>query len=97
MDRRIAVPALFAIAASGVAYALVRLRRDRAGAARGSASSAAHEAEYHCACGQRFHVAGVGRHRIYWLPGASAGDPVLSDDCPQCERPLPREDQPAPA
>ncbi|HWT23065.1 MAG TPA: hypothetical protein VN213_06115, partial [Solirubrobacteraceae bacterium] len=44
-----------------------------------------------CECGQSFLVAGVDRHRIYWLPDASPDDPVLSGRCPNCDRPLPSE------
>jgi len=93
MDRRIAVPALFATAAAGVAYALLRLRRDR----HRDPAAAQRPAEYRCACGQRFNVSGTGRHTIYWLPEASASDPVLSPECPNCERPLPRAEQAATA
>ena len=96
MHRRVAVPALFAVAASGVAYALSRLRRG--GAAhdrdRRRGRSAEHQ-EHRCECGQVFHVSGTGRHRVYWLPDASPRDPVLSDDCPSCGRPLPHERQEA--
>ena len=86
MKRRIAVPALFAAAAAGVAYALLRLRRGGPAARAGTAEPQ----EFRCACGERFHVAGADRHRIYWLPGASAAEPVLSGECPSCGRPLPR-------
>jgi hypothetical protein len=98
MRRRIVVPAFFATAASGVAYALLRLRRGaspRAGA-RDGAATPGEQQEYRCACGQVFLVSGTGRHRVYWLPDASPSDPVLSATCPSCERPLPR-DQPASA
>jgi hypothetical protein len=102
MQRRIVVPGLFAAAASAVAYALLRLRRDRRAGPDGSAGGVAREHEqYHCACGQLFHVAGAGRHRVHWLPEASPGDPVLGGECPNCGAALPREsnavtDAPAP-
>ena len=100
MHRRIAVPALFAVVAGGVAYALRRLRPGgdppaRASGRRGRAGEGeqtAHE-EYRCDCGQTFHVSGAGRHRVYWRPGASPSDPVLSPTCPECDRPLPRDPQ----
>jgi hypothetical protein len=94
MHRRIAVPALFAAAASGVAYALSRLRRGAAARDRRRGPRAEHQ-EHRCDCGQLFHVSGTGRHRVYWLPNASPRDPVLSDDCPSCGRPLPHERQEA--
>jgi hypothetical protein len=28
---------------------------------------------------------------VYWLADAAADDPVLSQSCPACDRPLPRE------
>src|SRR5215210_7608887 len=94
MQRRIAVPALFATVAGGVAYALLRLRRP-GGPSRTARQGepAAPPQEYRCDCGQLFHVSGAGRHSVYWLPDASPSDPVLSPTCPQCERPLPREPQ----
>jgi hypothetical protein len=100
MVRRIVVPALFVTAASGVAYALARMRRGgtppgRAGdrPAGQTTAEGAEPQEYRCDCGQLFHVSGAGRHSVYWLPDASPSDPVLSPTCPQCERPLPREPQ----
>jgi hypothetical protein len=97
MKRRIVVPALFATAASGVAFALLRLRRggDRSEAAAGRRERGAPEPqqEFRCECGQTFTVSGAGRHRVYWLADASPGDPVLSPACPSCERPLPRDPQ----
>jgi hypothetical protein len=100
MDRRIAVPVLFATAAGGVAYALLRLRRP--GGASGTAPRTGRAGElepppqeYRCDCGQLFHVSGAGRHRVYWLPDASPSDPVLSPACPECDRPLPRDPQTA--
>ncbi|HEX2103707.1 MAG TPA: hypothetical protein VHF51_08645 [Solirubrobacteraceae bacterium] len=98
MKRRIAVPALFAIAASAVAYALLRLRRGGGPSserARPPGSSAPEPQEYRCECGQTFLVSGAGRHRVYRLPDASPSDPVLAPTCPSCERPLPRDPQTA--
>lgn len=43
---------------------------------------------WQCECGQGFLVAGQDRHQIYWLEGADESDPVLSDRCPSCDRPL---------
>jgi hypothetical protein len=95
MPRRVAVPALFAAVAGGVAYALLRLRRGGdPGRRAGKREPAPHE-EYRCDCGRTFHVSGAGRHRVYRLPGASPSDPVLSPTCPECDRPLPRDPQAA--
>jgi hypothetical protein len=44
---------------------------------------------WQCECGQAYLVAGQDRHQIYWLEGADESDPVLSDTCPNCDRPLP--------
>jgi hypothetical protein len=93
MKRRIAIPALFATAASAVAYALLRLRRR--GGRSAEAAGAREREECRCECGQAFLVSGAGRHRVYWLPEAPTSDPLLSPDCPQCERPLPRDPQTA--
>lgn len=49
------------------------------------------EQTWTCECGQELRVRGEDRHRVYWLPDAAVSDPVLSPDCPSCERPLPRE------
>jgi len=98
MKRRIVVPALFAIVASGVAYALLRLRRGGGGSRPGE-TVAPEPQEYRCECGQVFLVTGAGRHRVYRLPEASPSDPVLGPTCPSCDRPLPRDphvaDEPA--
>jgi hypothetical protein len=93
MQRRVVVPALVAAVASAVAYALVRLRRPGGGNRRRGPEPP----DYRCQCGQRFLVSGVGRHRVYWLPEASPGDPLLAAQCPRCERRLPREHEGAPA
>src|SRR4051812_16573496 len=97
MTRRVAVPALVVAAASGVAVALLRMRRGGASPASdgapeplGAGDSGA-EQEYRCECGQEFRVTGAGRHRVYWLPDADPSDPVLSPGCPNCDRPLPRD------
>jgi hypothetical protein len=89
-------------AASAVAFALVRMKRPPESAIafalrrmqrpRAAGSVAAAEPEtYRCDCGQGFRVSGAGRHRVYWLADAAADDPVLSQSCPACDRPLPRE------
>jgi hypothetical protein len=46
--------------------------------------------EWSCQCGQSFRIQGQGRHRVFWLADADAGDPVIGAVCPACERPLPR-------
>jgi hypothetical protein len=74
-------------AASAVAFALLRMKRPRP-----AGSLAAPEPEtYRCDCGQSFRVSGAGRHRVYWLADAAEDDPVLSQSCPACDRPLRRE------
>jgi hypothetical protein len=83
-------------AASAVAVALVRLRRPGSGGGGGagrSATAAAEPEAYRCDCGQDFRVSGSGRHRVYWLAGAPDHDPVLSPQCPSCDRPLPHESE----
>ena len=42
-----------------------------------------------CECGQAYRVSGEGRHRVYWLEGASRSDPVIGTTCPECDRELP--------
>ena len=55
-----------------------------------AAEGVAHE--WRCeSCGQPFRISGEGRHRIYWLPDAAPGDPVLDGRCPSCGTPLPGE------
>lgn len=45
--------------------------------------------EWTCECGQAYRVSGEGRHRVFWLEGAAANDPVIGSVCPECERELP--------
>lgn len=77
--------ALATAALTGVALVLHRRRRSTSstGSAGGSVSQ-----EWTCECGQAFRVHGEGRHRVYWLPDAEPGDPLLDDRCPNCERQL---------
>jgi hypothetical protein len=79
---------LAAGAASGVGFALLRLKRP----ALGRRQPGARPDAYRCVCGQRFRVAGTGRHRVYWLADAAENDPVLSPRCPACDRPLPGDE-----
>lgn len=71
-----------AAAALGVRWALAR----RGGSSTTTASA---DTEWTCACGQRFRVTGAGRHRVFWREGAAAGDPVVGDRCPACDRAFP--------
>jgi hypothetical protein len=97
--RKAIVIGLAGAAGTGVAYALSRM--NRAGAAgqrvrsllaRGSGGDERSAIEeFTCDCGQVFRVTGSGRHRVYWVAGAAEGDPVLGHECPNCERPLPRD------
>ena len=77
--------ALAALAGGG--YLL--LRRRGAGARRPRGADGTQE--WRCACGQAFRVAGSDRHRVYWLRDAPEQEPVLSGNCPSCDRPLPAE------
>ena len=45
--------------------------------------------DWTCACGARYRVTGMDRHRVYWPAGADKAEPVLSGKCVNCERPLP--------
>src|SRR5215210_2967574 len=79
----IAGAALAAAGLAGAGWALARRAREQQAPRR--------EESWQCACGQRFRVSGLGRHRVYWLEGAREADPVLSERCPSCERLLPAE------
>jgi hypothetical protein len=83
--------------AARAASALARLRRPAADGDvdDGPRSASTEPATYRCGCGQPFRVSGTGRHRVYWLAGAPEDDPVLSPSCPSCDRPLPRDSEPA--
>jgi hypothetical protein len=83
--------AIAAGATSAVALALVRLGRSRTPGTRRDRAAAAGPQTHRCDCGQEFRVSGSGRHRVYWLAGAPDHDPVLSPQCPSCDRPLPHE------
>lgn len=61
----------------------------RAEAKRSSGADDSQRQPWHCECGQEYVVSGQDRHQIYWLEGADESDPVLSDNCPNCDRPLP--------
>jgi hypothetical protein len=97
-----AMAGLAALVAAGVAVArrgavreAVRSRwQDVRPGGEASAAEPARE-PWSCACGKRYLVAGRDRHRIYWLEGAPESDPLLSDRCPECERPLPAEHEAA--
>ena len=84
---------IVALAAAGAAVAL-RARRGVSGS-RTKPDAPAREA-WACACGERYLVAGRDRHRVYWREGAPESEPLLSDRCPACERPLPADHE-APA
>lgn len=63
---------------------------DGAGSAsRDEGDEASRRQPWRCECGQDYLVSGQDRHQIYWLDGADQSDPVLSDHCPNCDRPLP--------
>jgi len=73
-----------AAALGGAAFAVLRRRHSRQ-------SETATSPEWRCECGQPFRVAGLGRHRVYWLRGTRDAEPLMSDDCPRCGRALPAE------
>jgi hypothetical protein len=75
-----------AVAAAVAVAGAVMLRRRRGAAAEPSPPPRRHVV---CSCGQEYEVAGADRHRVYWLAGAADGDPVLGQNCPACQAPLP--------
>jgi lipid-binding SYLF domain-containing protein len=77
--RRLALLAIAAGLAAGVAAAGTRLRQRRSGA----------QETYRCRCGSKYRVSGIDRHRVYWPDGAPDSEPVLGDRCPNCDAPLP--------
>ena len=84
-----AAPAAGAGAAGLAATAAWRFVRRRRGTADGLGEDApAAKRDWTCECGQQFRVAGEDRHRVFWLADAEDGDPVLGDQCPNCEKPL---------
>jgi hypothetical protein len=92
------VAALASLAAAAVVAGRridVRAARRRLAARRGGATAARAEQParepWRCECGKAFLVAGRDRHRIYWLEGAPESEPLLTDRCPSCDRPLPAE------
>ncbi len=51
--------------------------------------------EYHCDCGNRLRVWGLGRHRVYFETAPDRlGQPVIDRACPQCGRGLPGKNRP---
>jgi hypothetical protein len=79
----LAAAAALAVTAAA-ARAVIRRRRSLAATPRPPARR-----PVSCACGQEYVVAGTDRHRIYWPAGAAEADPVLGDNCPVCQAPLP--------
>jgi hypothetical protein len=68
-------------------YPFLRRRRTAAD----DAQRADAQQQWQCDCGQSFRVVGIDRHRVFWLADAPEGNPVMSDRCPRCDRPLPTE------
>jgi hypothetical protein len=104
--RPLALGAAAAGAAAAGVIAFLKRRRLTSGPAAGAAATGsprgstpapaaagadAGERAWTCGCGQEYRVQGVDRHRVYWLAGADASDPVLAAECPSCGRLLPRE------
>jgi hypothetical protein len=86
-QRVAAIAGTVAAAVAGALAAVVRARRT----GRSPRQAPDGRARWRCACGQDYLVAGRDRHRVYWIAGADESDPVLSDRCPRCDRPLPAE------
>jgi hypothetical protein len=80
-----------AIGAAGAVGAVVAARRRRASGTSGPDRGSAGEERYTCACGATYRTTGAGRHRVFWVVDAPAGDPVLEDHCPACGRAWPEE------
>jgi len=74
-----------------VLFAVRRWRRRRQGMKAAPPPPASVHREWRCQCGQDYLVTGSDRHRIYWLAGAEAGDPVLGAQCVRCGASLPTE------
>ena len=85
MRSRTVALAIAAGAGSAVAIALARLKRPDLALRR---RRAAQPETYRCACGQAFRVSGRDRHRVFWIEGAPEGEPLLSPQCPECDRSL---------
>jgi hypothetical protein len=94
MGRSFSRLALAAAAALAVAAAVMRtvLRRRRTAA---TSQGLPGRRRVSCACGQEYVVVGTDRHRVYWLAGAGARDPVLGQRCSVCQTPLPAEQEAA--
>ena len=62
---------------------------------RAVATETPQRAPYRCECGHELRVFGVGRHRVYFMPGdATLEDPVMNRVCPECGRGLPGKNAP---
>ena len=84
---KVAAPAGAAGLAATAVWRFVQRKRNAAGAmAPEDAPSAVRD--WTCECGQSFRVSGEDRHRVFWLADAEDGDPVLGDQCPNCEKSL---------
>jgi hypothetical protein len=75
--------ALGGIVAIAVGFFVAKRVRDADSA---EAAAEAEPSEWTCACGQRYEVQGLDRHRVYVVPGEG---PVLGRDCVRCGEPLP--------
>ena len=84
---RITFMALGLAAAAIAAVALWARRRTRDEASEPPPA----RREWRCACGQEYLVAGTDRHRIYWVAGATPGEPLLTARCVSCGEQLPTE------
>jgi hypothetical protein len=91
----VAVLALSTAVAGGVAAVVARSGRRPSlpslpgPLARFSGPSKPGSEDWRCACGARYRVSGIDRHRVYWAEGAAENEPVLGTDCVSCGRPLP--------
>jgi len=71
--------AAFAAAAVGAGLGARRPRRRAA-----TGPQARMRTPDHCQCGQELLTVGRGRHRVFWLAGAPADEPLLEQRCPNC-------------
>ena len=85
---KIAAPAGAAGLAATALWRFVQRRRSSGAQALTPEEAPSAMREWTCECGERFRVSGEDRHRVFWREDASDDDPVLGDECPNCEQSL---------
>jgi len=78
LPRRLALVAVAAGLAAGLAAVVARRRQDE---------PERRDPTYHCGCGAVYRVTGLDRHRVYWPQDGQGA--VLGDACVRCDAPLP--------